>query len=539
MAKIHKDLSRPERSTDQPRIIPVIVDVPRPDPELGFERFVSAIAAAVVGGFPAQYTVGLYGPWGTGKSSILLSLKKDLESYDEVTVVEFDSWRHERAQNLLAPLIYAIREAMSQRGKNVQWGRIFGGLEFQAFGFGIRVPSGSDRAAEATVAVKEYMESMEALTKIGAELGVDKNGKNKRIVVLIDDLDRCSPDRVIEVLESIRLLMDVAGFVFVLAIDYEVLVDAVETKYKHMGKRVDAHRFIEKIVQVPFRIPTVNSETGDFLESLVQGWAELREDWFVGLTDENIRSVAGLALRDNPRQIKRVLNSYMVARHIDWKELGSSKSKAQALLASLAMQLRWPNEFEELVSDIARYLRGPGGDLPLPVLGAVSCYREWLTPDFAGDSDERLDFVEFLEKHMNGSTSLRVVNAAMRAASKLSGPEKLADKSPEEERAEFIDSVLAIVSSVGGEHSSTRIGAEAVVAQGDRKILRVHELRSIPRTFRVDVCKDLAHPTLKSAVPGKPVGAWVEYSYAPTDSHSFEDLLDDARHLVDQVMSRN
>lgn len=534
MPKINKDLNRPDRSTDQPRIIPVIVDVPRPDPELGFERFVSAIAAAVVGGSPAQYTVGLYGPWGTGKSSILLSLKDALGSYDEVTVVEFDSWRHERAQNLLAPLIYAIREAMSQRGKNVQWGRILGGLEFQAFGFGIRVPSGSDRAAEATIAVKEYMESMEALTKIGSELA-----KGQRIVVLIDDLDRCSPDRVIEVLESIRLLMDVAGFVFVLAIDYEVLVDAVETKYKHMGKRVDAHRFIEKIVQVPFRIPTVDSAAGDFLGSLIPKWTQLRDDWFVGLTDEDIRSVAGLALRDNPRQIKRVLNSYMVARHIDWEGLATSKPKAQALLASLAMQLRWPNEFEELVSDIARYLRGPGSDLQQPVLGAVSCYREWLAPDFGGDSDERHDFVEFLKKHLNGSTSLRVVDAAMRAASKLSGPEKVGDKSPEEERAEFIDSVLTIVSSVGGEHSSTRKGAEAVVALGDRKILRIHELRSIPRTFRVEVRKDLAHPTLKSAVPGKPTGDWVGYAYAPTDSHSFEDLLDDARRLVEQVTSRS
>jgi hypothetical protein len=47
--------------------IPVIPDTPNPQPQLGFERYVEAIAAAIRGGLPARFTVGIYGPWGSGK----------------------------------------------------------------------------------------------------------------------------------------------------------------------------------------------------------------------------------------------------------------------------------------------------------------------------------------------------------------------------------------------------------------------------------------------------------------------------------------
>ncbi len=69
---------------------------------------------------------------------------------------------------------------------------------------------------------------------------------------MVDDLDRCTPDGVVNVLEAIHVLTDIEGFVFVVALDREYLTKAIMQKYREDGL---AERFIEKIVQIPFSIP--------------------------------------------------------------------------------------------------------------------------------------------------------------------------------------------------------------------------------------------------------------------------------------------
>lgn len=513
-----------------PETIPVIVDVPRQDPGLGFEKYVSAVSAAIVGGNPAQYTLGLYGPWGTGKSSILLALREELKSRRSVKVVTFDAWRHERAQNLLAPLLWVLKGAVDlQDQDNVSWKRIFGGMEFQAFGFGFRVPSEADRAEKAMGAVEEYMTAIDSLARVGRCLP-----SGERVVVLIDDLDRCSPDRVIEAIEAIRLLMDVPGFVFVLAIDYDVLIDAVKTRYPH----ADAHRFVEKIVQVPFRIPNLDPDVDEYLTQVVDDWTELRELWFEGLTDEEIRSVIGLALRNNPRQIKRMLNSYMVARHIDWEGLGGSSEKSQVLLASLAMQLRWPREFEELASGIDRYNRGPGKSVYLPVLKAVGTYTNWTTED--DDRDDRLDFRDFLKRHLRGETNLKVVDEAMRIASDVAGGDYgvSTPENPEENRKAFTSYVLRLFSERSEEGFSSRFeDGLGFLTWNDHGIAQIREIRSVPQTFDLRVGRDWLPPDseIQTTATRKTDGGWEVFSFGGRSGQSLDEALRDAAHLLDSV----
>lgn len=515
------------------RLIPVIVDVPRADPGLGFEKYVSAIASAIMGGQPAQYTVGLYGPWGTGKSSILLALMEKLKNHGSaVTAVTFDAWRHQQAHNLLAPLMWTLKGAFDQQTDDrVPWRKIFGGLELQAFGFGFRVPAETDVGGEATGAVEDYMEAIQSFAKIGQSLE-----KDHRIVVLVDDLDRCSPDRVIEVVEAIRLLMDVPGFVFVVAIDYDVLIDAVETRYPH----ADPHRFVEKIVQVPFRIPNINPNVNDYLHQVVVNWTQLRKEWFTGLPDEEIRSVIGLALRDNPRQIKRILNSYMVARHIDWDGLARSESKAKALLSSLAMQLRWPDEFEELVADIRRYRRGQGSKVPNPILAAVETYKEWIATgdDEIEANDDRRDFVEFLRRHLDGQLSLRIVDEAMRIASDVSGGDAKASETPEERRRGFMGKVMSLFADQGHGFEVRQQGDTASLLSGGEVLVRILNVRSVPRTFDLKVRNSIIRADYKPPVAHQVEGEWTLFHFDAGARHLLDDVLDDASSLISYVQSQ-
>jgi hypothetical protein len=418
-----------------PPTIPIIVDSPRQDPQLGFGSYVRALSAAVVGGNPARYTVGLYGPWGTGKSSILSALKIELgEAFPDSTVVEFDAWRHERAGNLLAPLLWAVKNEFDKKqtaqakastkksAKEVaaRIGSLLGGFELGLFGVvNFRIPTatevGHDGSPSTSASpVDNYMQMYAKLLEVGNALqGAE------RVVVLIDDLDRCSPERVVQVIEAIRLLMDIDGFVFVLAIDYDVLIDAVSEKYPH----VDAHRFIEKIIQVPFRIPNIKI-ADDLLPSIVPNWAAIKEVWFDGVGDDLIQRLIRRALRSNPRQVKRMLNSYMLARHISW----DSGIAQDLLLISLGFQLRWPTEFERLGKEL---LGVDNSEAAVVKLGELATYRRIvgaavLSPDdnvpLTDDSEELVELSQFVAEHLPGDLDTAELRTAMRMAADVSGP---------------------------------------------------------------------------------------------------------------------
>ncbi|MDR6415576.1 P-loop NTPase fold protein [Pseudarthrobacter sulfonivorans] len=433
-----------------PPTIPIIVDSPRKDPQLGFQSYVRALSAAVAGGNPARYTVGLYGPWGTGKSSILSALKIELgEAFPDSTVVEFDAWRHERAGNLLAPLLWAVKNEFDKKqdapgkastkksAKEVatRIGRLLGGFELGLFGVvNFRIPTASEAgqdesSSSSATPVDNYMQMYAKLLEVGNALS-----DSARVVVLIDDLDRCSPERVVQVIEAIRLLMDIDGFVFVLAIDYDVLIDAVSEKYPH----VDAHRFIEKIIQVPFRIPNIKV-AGDLLPSIVPDWAAIKEVWFDSVEDDLIQKLIRRALRSNPRQAKRMLNSYMLARHISW---GSGIAQ-DLLLISLGFQLRWPTAFERLSKELL------GEDSETSVkLGVLASYKRIVEEgesalkdevSMTEDSEELVELSQFVSAHLPEDLDLADVRTAMRMAADVSGPSHaIADWSSASIIADFV-----------------------------------------------------------------------------------------------------
>ena len=88
-----------------------------------------------------------------------------------------------------------------------------------------------------------------------------------RIVIFIDDLDRLVPEKAIELLEVLKLFLDCEHCVFVLAIDYNVVVRGAKSKY---GKDLDDEKgkaFFEKIIQVPFTVPVANYDLQNFIES--------------------------------------------------------------------------------------------------------------------------------------------------------------------------------------------------------------------------------------------------------------------------------
>ena len=89
-----------------------------------------------------------------------------------------------------------------------------------------------------------------------------KDSKVDNVVVFIDELDRCSPDTILEVFEAMRLFLFVDGMSFIIGADERLIQYAIKTKYKEVpGNNLDIGKeYLEKVIQYPITIPQLNHE---------------------------------------------------------------------------------------------------------------------------------------------------------------------------------------------------------------------------------------------------------------------------------------
>jgi predicted KAP-like P-loop ATPase len=227
----------------------------------------------------------------------------------------------------------------------------------------------------------------------------------KQLVVLIDDLDRCLPDTAIETLETVRLFVFTSRTAFVVAADEAMIEYAVRRHFPDLpdttGPQTYARNYLEKLIQVPFRIPALgDTETRIYVTLLLVG-AELGDDdpafnsligvarerlkrpWTSGaldaaivktaLGDDASRANNALALSDqigpilasgtkgNPRQIKRFLNT-LVLRQRTAEARGFGDDVKLPVLAKLMLAERFlPRLFDQIAAAAAA---APDGKCP-------------------------------------------------------------------------------------------------------------------------------------------------------------------------------
>ncbi|NRP76008.1 hypothetical protein ILFOPFJJ_06932 [Ensifer psoraleae] len=219
----------------------------------------------------------------------------------------------------------------------------------------------------------------------------------EQLVVLIDDLDRCLPDTAIETLEAVRLFVFTSRTAFVVAADEAMIEYAVRKHFPDLpdttGPQTYARNYLEKLIQVPFRIPALgDTETRIYVTLLLVG-AELGEEdpafntligvarerlkrpWTSGALDSaSVRTALGtkasrannaLALSDqigpilasgtkgNPRQIKRFLNT-LVLRQRTAEAPGFGDDVKLPVLAKLMLAERFiPRLFDQIAAAAA------------------------------------------------------------------------------------------------------------------------------------------------------------------------------------------
>ncbi len=322
-------------------------------------------------------TIAIQGDWGTGKTSMMQRIKNDKKVQEECVCVDFNTWEYSQFDlgNNLPIVFYAAliekmggKDANDDVGENVRnalKGILMFALSFaenNAKGPIFSAIAGGTKAAVDAVepknTSKSLVEATEDLKKNFEKVlrsRIERDNKN-RMVIFIDDLDRIEPQRAVELMEILKVLLEVEQCVFVLAIDYDVVVRGIKAKY---GKEMDekkARSFFDKIIQVPFALPVGSYNIENYVCELLKMIAGKKENR--GLLDQKGKMVRGevidlirSSVGCNPRAIKRLINSFLLLKLIrkSLKE-ESDENNDLILFATLCLQMSYDKVYEYLLS---------------------------------------------------------------------------------------------------------------------------------------------------------------------------------------------
>lgn len=220
---------------------------------------------------PTPYTMAVDAAWGMGKTSFLAMWAPVLEGRG-IKVVTFNAWEADYSAEPLSPVIAKFRAifprrkaAITQKAKKVLKGiagAALPGLVRAATVGAIDIKSNDVEAALADAVESAVERGIESFTQrhkeisdLRAELAgaaAEEGGELARVVVLIDELDRCRPPFAVELLERIKHILEVEGFVFVLALDRAQLAHSVRAVY---GASFDGEGYLGRFFDVAYRLP--------------------------------------------------------------------------------------------------------------------------------------------------------------------------------------------------------------------------------------------------------------------------------------------
>ncbi len=377
---------------------------------LSFQAVAETAADAIVDPALDPIAVGLSGSWGSGKTTVLRLVKAELiarsTTDDKISVVETDPWRYDPAVGAKETLIGEVLTALESE---IDAGSADESVKEQAKALAKKLAGRIDWAKAVKLAAKTsialQLPSMDDV--LGLVRGTEAGGEEKTlaafrdefaelmesealahvrtVAVLVDDLDRCLPESVIESLEAMRLFLAVKGMSFVIAADEDRVAEAIATRYEGKGEgeggESPAQLYLHKIVQTTIPVPSLSQfDTQSFLlllqarhefddsglEKLAVKCADLRSK---GEPLDSIGTFEGVDLTDavtfagrltpllyeskgNPRRVKRFLNDLAVRQAIATRRGITLDTPVFAKLMILEKLLA--DGFEKLLDWLAR-----------------------------------------------------------------------------------------------------------------------------------------------------------------------------------------
>lgn len=330
-------------------------DIPSDAPDFDFGTIAHVLVEELQRQRSASFVLGLHGPWGSGKTTLMNALRSKLPP--STLVIDFNAWKYQDREALWRALILRVVDVIRteiggdaeaaelerslyesftvvEKGTlQVNWTAavsevLITSMSLAAFGpvggvvkgagdaiarwFRATDPAKDEDVAKRVERVSSILQrssterAVRQVRSIEQFLALFRNlvariGADRRICVLIDDLDRCLPDEALGIFEAIKLFLDAPECVFVVAVDRSVIRSGLELRYPVTGDQlrpptVHADEYIEKTISLSFDLPALSQEDSASL---------LEPDRAAAFLSSEQISIIVDVLGSNPRRLKR------------------------------------------------------------------------------------------------------------------------------------------------------------------------------------------------------------------------------------------
>jgi len=366
---------------------------------LGIEKYAKGLANFIRAA-DTPLTIGLQGEWGTGKTSLMNLLQAELIKKDKNVLTSWvNTWKQSvfEDQRLLTPnvlraMLKDLEKFVPKEGEAEKSSQQLRAAFTSAISTTVRIAAGvanqisikqlgvdarkfqtsdandnNESSKQKTGSdVSELKEKIELLINGGID-GVDEKGRpnvvhglthiegkpdeRKRVVFFIDDLDRIDPEDAIILLEGLKNVFDIKNCIFVLAIDFEVVIKGLKEKFgkQEEGNEREYRSFFDKIIQVPFTMPVDTYNPNKFLKENAGIFSIANVD---DETLTNYGEIVKHTIGSNPRSLKRLANYFLLMKIMAQPMEEENADNANLFLFALvALQIRYPAIYKFLVSN--------------------------------------------------------------------------------------------------------------------------------------------------------------------------------------------
>ena len=355
-----------------------IIDVPRKHTQadlFGIQVYQNALIRYVKL-TDTPITIALQGEWGSGKTSLMNLLKYNLCDTDDSPYfpIWINTWQYslmktpgQTIMGILEGIIKQIGALNPSKHKWEESRKKIGGIFKKMATVGTKIAAGTvgidgglvdellegGESAQSDI-VQLKTEISEMIEQILAEFPAKKG-----FTFYIDDLDRIDPPVAVEILELLKNIFDLEHCVFILAIDYDVVIKGLKPKFGELTEKNEREfrSFFDKIIQLPFSMPVASYNVDTFLVDALSKIeffsAKELEDTDLA---EKLSEITRLSVGTNPRSLKRLTNTLALISIIYEEQKGDSANASTLLdklinYALVCIQIAYPYIYNQLAEE--------------------------------------------------------------------------------------------------------------------------------------------------------------------------------------------
>ena len=321
-------------------------------------------------------TIALQGEWGSGKTSLMNLLKYHLCDVDDSPYfpIWINTWQYSLmktpSQTIMGILDGIINQIGALNPSKQKWAesrKKIGGIFKKMATVGTKIAAGAvgvdgelvdelidggESAQSDIVQLKQEISDM--ISQILTE-----NPKKRGFTFYIDDLDRIDPPVAVEILELLKNIFDLEHCVFILAIDYDVVIKGLKPKFGELTDKNEREfrSFFDKIIQLPFSMPVASYNVDTFLVDALSKIEFFTKEELADTTlAENLSEITRLSVGTNPRSLKRLTNTLALISIIYEEQKGMQASTGTQLdklinYALVCIQIAYPYIYNQLAEE--------------------------------------------------------------------------------------------------------------------------------------------------------------------------------------------